>query len=713
MRRLALAVVLVLAVPGAAQQFQRDLSVPPSSGRTEQAEFADVDLDGDWDAGFANGGPFAQQSVLWINLGGAQSGVVGTFADQTATRFPAVLDATRDLEFADYDHDGDADAFLANDGFAAPAPSRFWTNVGGAQAGSTGHFVDETAARWIGLGGAGSSIVPSLLFGGGYLSYTRDGEFGDVDDDGDLDLVHSDGGLQDNDAPTRVFLNDGAGRFAEFNPSGFQLSAVGIANGQPGLWCEGLQSNGTTDATGAQCDVAPGPINVDFGDVDGDLDLDVLLGSHSSRPRLFENRSEVASALAFRDVTGVSFQAGYATGTGHYEELLADLDGDDDLDVYGVNWLGTSGYRDHVARNDGAGYFGELLVMSNSTPDDENAQAIDYDLDGDLDVVVANFAGQERIVRNDGAWSFAHVPTGLLPAEVTTSMDADVADLDADGDYDVVVANDSDQPEWLLRNHGAASDVAAPRVPRVESAPSRLPGPVATRVHCHVYDNAPFEVVARNGAVLQHRVDGGAIWSTQMVFSGAQVFRGEIDGAIEGLVEYRVVAADEHGNSAASAWLAYSSFRAPEPYCFGHGSGTPCPCGNAGATGSGCANSVNPNGANLASLGVPSVALDTFQLVATGMPNSSALFLQGTNEIAVPFGDGLRCVGGSVIRLRTKPIVGGACAYPEAGETSISVRGGCAPGDVLAYQCWYRSAAPYCTPSAFNLSNGVRATWGL
>src|SRR5690606_6997679 len=93
------------------------------------------------------------------------------------------------------------------------------------------------------------------------------------------------------------------------------------------------------------------------------------------------------------------------------------------------------------------------------------------------------------------------------------------------------------------------------------------------------------------------------------------------------------------------------------PICFGDGSGTACPCGNNGAPGHGCASSVNASGARLSVSGVSSLTADTLVLHGSGMPDSSALYFQGTNPIAwgagAVFGDGLRCAGGAVVRLRT------------------------------------------------------------
>jgi len=152
-------------------------------------------------------------------------------------------------------------------------------------------------------------------------------------------------------------------------------------------------------------------------------------------------------------------------------------------------------------------------------------------------------------------------------------------------------------------------------------------------------------------------------------------------------------------------------------FCFGDGSGTACPCGNASAPSAqaGCLNSLGTGGV-LVATGNASIAADTLMLTASGMPNSSALYFQGTSASSAGtgtvFGDGLRCAAGSVIRLGTKVNAGGASQYPLAGDPSISVRGANAAGNVRTYQVWYRNAAAYCTVSTFNVTNGWQLTWG-
>ena len=146
-------------------------------------------------------------------------------------------------------------------------------------------------------------------------------------------------------------------------------------------------------------------------------------------------------------------------------------------------------------------------------------------------------------------------------------------------------------------------------------------------------------------------------------------------------------------------------------YCFGDGSGTACPCGNTGATGRGCPSSVNALGARLQALGNPVVGADTVVLAGSGMSNSFALYFQGTSQVSLVFGDGLRCAGGSVLRLGTKSNTSGASQYPGAGDPPVSVRGLVPAGATRHYQVWYRNAAVFCTSATFNLSNGLTLSW--
>lgn len=138
-----------------------------------------------------------------------------------------------------------------------------------------------------------------------------------------------------------------------------------------------------------------------------------------------------------------------------------------------------------------------------------------------------------------------------------------------------------------------------------------------------------------------------------------------------------------------------------------------CPCGNTGAQGHGCGNSVNPAGALLLASGTANP--DTLVFNASGMPATVAcIYLQGDLFSAgSTFGDGVLCAGGTNIRLRTKVNVAGASQYPEAGDPIVSVRGGVTPGggEVRFYQTFYRNSAAFCTSATFNITNGMQLVW--
>ena len=150
-------------------------------------------------------------------------------------------------------------------------------------------------------------------------------------------------------------------------------------------------------------------------------------------------------------------------------------------------------------------------------------------------------------------------------------------------------------------------------------------------------------------------------------------------------------------------------------FCSGDGSGTACPCGNAGATGNGCASSVNPAGGSLTGQGVASVSGDSLVLTATGVPDGPGLFFQATQATnggaGVVFGDGLRCGGGVVVRLGVKAASGGVARHPQGLDPRVSLAGSDAAGDSRVYQLWYRDASTFCSPSPFNLTNGLALIW--
>ena len=491
-----------------------------NAGSSENIDFADVDLDGDWDAAIADGGDGGDERCrIWINMGHLQGSAVGRFGDQTMQRLPVAPDTSRDIEFADFDGDADPDIYVTNTSSISNQTSRFWINAPGG--GPLGYYVDETSTRWVGLGGSGSSVDPSLVLpGGGFVDWSGDSDFADLDNDGDLDLVQSSYGSGfAAETPTRMFLNDGLGYFSEWNPSGFQLSGADIHDGDGGLWAEGTQLHNTSSNDGTTCDIAASTLDIELGDVDGDFDLDFLLGSKIELPRLFANRLE-GSNLApahgtplFRDVSTAVFPPAWAGGR-NYEQEFADFDHDGDLDIFGLNW---SGLNDAWYENLDDGTFDHRTTMDDLN-DDNEGDAIDYDNDGDLDVIVASFSGQDRLYENVGpgnptSFHLVDVTAGELPVGGLQAFDVEVCDVDADGDYDVFVANATLAPNHYLRNVTGVVDSHAPYIPALEQAPARAPGPEPTVIRAPRLRQRPLlhhggERHPAGGAHRRRSVDG-------------------------------------------------------------------------------------------------------------------------------------------------------------------------------------------------------------
>ena len=148
-----------------------------------------------------------------------------------------------------------------------------------------------------------------------------------------------------------------------------------------------------------------------------------------------------------------------------------------------------------------------------------------------------------------------------------------------------------------------------------------------------------------------------------------------------------------------------------DSYCFGDGSANPCPCGNVGATGAGCANRTGLGGILPAS-GSSSVSLDDLVLSGTQLPPGvPSLFFQGTIQVnggaGALFGDGLLCAGGSIDRMQIVTVDGSGNA---ATTIPIASTFGAVPSTTNTMQLWYRNPTGPCA-GLFNTTNALSIDW--
>ena len=693
MRALHLSLVLALTPAAFGQSFVNGAGQLPTSpgsnnSTTENVDWADVDRDGDFDALFADGGDDGNdQNRLWINQGGAQGGAIGFFLDKTSAQYPAFLDTSRDVDFGDIDGDGDPDAVVSNVSTLVNQSNQIIVNQGGLQGGTAGFFAIETSTRWVNLGvnngtTSFSSIWPPLvLASGGFIDFSGDSLLGDLDADGDLDLVHSSyGAVINGGSPHRIFLNDGLGFFEEFNPSGIQLTTGAISNGVPALWASGVQQNGTTNTTRQFSDIETTAIAIELGDLDGDFDLDLLFGARDEQPRLFRNELAGGALSPFVDFTAAAFSQ-LAVGGGNYEQEFGDVDNDSDLDLYGINWGSNAGI-DVLMLNDGNFGFGPFTVIPSSSSDDEEADFFDYDADGDLDVYVANFSGEDKLYSNGGAPGYVlTMTTGVLPTGVVNKIarGVDSVDVELDGDLDVMVAHDNSQADVLLVNVTETPDTHAPRVV-VEQVANTDCDPAAVVVRANVFDNASWEWMRYNATELGISVDGGPFMPLPMRYSGGQTWLGEIPAGTVGAIAYRVRSTDMEGNTGVSATVSYATGSVAS-YC------------TAGTSAAGCQ-------ALLSASGSPSSSASSgFVVQAAGLgPGVSGAFFWGTNgPQANTWGNGTSwmCV--------VPPVFRGAVQAASAGspcmatlDYDLTIQWQAKPasnpgaGTVTQVQLWYR-----------------------
>jgi len=466
--------------------FTQAVTIPAGIWNNSVA-WGDYDDDGDLDILLAGYTDYASITQVWRNDG-------DTFA--LASTAPTGI-SEGDIAWGDYDDDGDLDILLAGNSSGSRV-AEVWRNENGVsftQAITTLTGVEHSAVAWgdydddgdldiLLAGNSGSEFVTEVWRNENGLAFTRAitsiapvgysaVAWGDYDRDGDLDILlaglrmdagyeyvtevwRNEAGLTFTQAVTNLTgVADGSVAWGDYDDDGdLDILLAGESAGEhmTEIW----RNDGGTFAQASSAPTAITVGSVAWGDYDDDGDLDILLAGSSPAGRV----TQVWRNPRCPRPRGFALASSAPTGVSYADVAWGDYDDDGDLDVLLAGFAGwdAGGRVTQVWRNDGD----DTFTLASNAPtgiEDGTVDWGDYDDDGDLDILLTgnSSAGHTtQVWRNDDGVTFALAITG--PTDVNTSSAA-WGDYDDDGDLDILLAGHtgSGYATEVWRNEGGLS----------------------------------------------------------------------------------------------------------------------------------------------------------------------------------------------------------------------------------------------------------------
>jgi hypothetical protein len=331
----------------------------------------------------------------------------------------------------DYDNDGDQDLYLLNYG-----TNIFYRNNG------NGTFTDITAST--GLRG------PEKL--NGFIKWSIGVSFWDHNRDGRLDAM--------------------VGNFLAFDPAYFTPTTPDLMpqpseyKGQASMLYEQQPGGKFIDVTKKNGLYFPDSkcMGLTVFDYDDDGDLDIFQANDHQLNFMFRNDDGVYKEVGVEIGVAANSQG---KGTGSMHGTIGDVDGDGLIDILVVDLSYGALYR-----NIGNGFFEDITETSGiqgplAGKGGWAAAFLDFDNDGDLDIVSVNGTAEELILQypllleNDGKGHFRDTGRNYGDYFSTKRSGRGLAvwDYDNDGDMDIIVSHvDLKATAALLRNDGGNSN---------------------------------------------------------------------------------------------------------------------------------------------------------------------------------------------------------------------------------------------------------------